>query len=150
VLDLIALNLAPAVVGCATAIRRFLAVGTGGASVNVSSQQAQRPVRGALPYATAKAAVEGLTRAVAYDYGPRGIPVNAAPWLDRHRALCGVPGRAGARSGGADPGGTASCTRSAGWDQRDDLLLLAFGERCLLARSAARRRSASPAQPPCR
>ncbi|MEK8109661.1 hypothetical protein NKG94_44695 [Micromonospora sp. M12] len=29
--------------------------------VNVSSHQARRPVTGALPYATAKAAVEGLT-----------------------------------------------------------------------------------------
>jgi NAD(P)-dependent dehydrogenase (short-subunit alcohol dehydrogenase family) len=77
VLDLIALNLNPAVVGSATAIRRFLAAGTGGAIVNVSSHQARRAVRCALPYATAKAAVEGLTRALAVDYGPRGIRVNA-------------------------------------------------------------------------
>jgi NAD(P)-dependent dehydrogenase (short-subunit alcohol dehydrogenase family) len=77
VLELIGLNLAPAVVGWPTAIRRFLAAGTGGAIVNVSSHQAARPVRGALPYATAKAAVEGLTRALAVDYGPRGIRVNA-------------------------------------------------------------------------
>src|SRR6266571_3131365 len=77
VLDLIALNLDPAVVGCATAIRRFLAAGTGGAIVNVSSHQARRAVPGALPYATAKAAVEGLTRALAVDYGPRGIRTNA-------------------------------------------------------------------------
>jgi NAD(P)-dependent dehydrogenase (short-subunit alcohol dehydrogenase family) len=47
------------------------------AIVNVSSHQAQRPVPGALPYATAKAAVEGLPRALAVDYGPRGIRVNA-------------------------------------------------------------------------
>jgi NAD(P)-dependent dehydrogenase (short-subunit alcohol dehydrogenase family) len=77
VLDLIAVNFEPAVVGCATAIRRFLAAGTPGAIVNVSSHQAQRAVRGALPYATAKAAVEGLTRALAVDYGARGIRVNA-------------------------------------------------------------------------
>jgi NAD(P)-dependent dehydrogenase (short-subunit alcohol dehydrogenase family) len=77
ILDLIELNLAPVVVGCATAIRRFLAAGTGGAIVNVSSHQASRAVPGALPYATAKAAVEGLTRALAVDYGPRGIRVNA-------------------------------------------------------------------------
>ncbi|GGK62380.1 short-chain dehydrogenase/reductase [Sphaerisporangium melleum] len=77
VLDLIGLNLAPAVAGCATAVRRFLAAGGGGAIVNVSSHQAQRAVRGALPYATAKAAVEGLTRAMAVDYGPSGIRVNA-------------------------------------------------------------------------
>ena len=77
VLDLIALNLDPVVVGCATAIRRFLVAGTGGAIVNVSSHQARRAVPGALPYATAKAAIEGLTRALAVDYGPRGIRVNA-------------------------------------------------------------------------
>jgi NAD(P)-dependent dehydrogenase (short-subunit alcohol dehydrogenase family) len=77
VLDLIAANLNPVVVGCATAVRRFLAAGTGGAIVNVSSHQARRAVPGALPYATAKAAVEGLTRALAVDYGPRGIRVNA-------------------------------------------------------------------------
>ena len=77
VLDLVALNLAPAVVGCAVAVRRFLRAGMGGAIVNVSSHQAQRAVPGALPYATAKAAVEGLTRAVAVDYGPHGIRSNA-------------------------------------------------------------------------
>jgi NAD(P)-dependent dehydrogenase (short-subunit alcohol dehydrogenase family) len=77
VLDLIALNLTPAVVGSATAIRRFLAAGTDGAIVNVSSHQARRAVPGALPYTTAKAAIEGLTRALAVEYGPRGIRVNA-------------------------------------------------------------------------
>jgi NAD(P)-dependent dehydrogenase (short-subunit alcohol dehydrogenase family) len=77
VLDLIMANLEPVVVGSATAVRRFLAAGAPGAIVNVSSHQAQRPVRGALPYATAKAAVEGLTRALAVDYGPRGIRTNA-------------------------------------------------------------------------
>jgi NAD(P)-dependent dehydrogenase (short-subunit alcohol dehydrogenase family) len=77
VLDLIAANLNPAVVGCQTAVRRFLAAGVGGVIVNVSSHQARRAVPGALPYATAKAAIEGLTRALAVDYGTRGIRVNA-------------------------------------------------------------------------
>jgi NAD(P)-dependent dehydrogenase (short-subunit alcohol dehydrogenase family) len=77
VLALIALNLGLAVTGCAVAVRRFLAAGTAGAIVNVSSHQAQRAVPGALPYATAKAAIEGLTRALAVDYGPRGIRTNA-------------------------------------------------------------------------
>jgi NAD(P)-dependent dehydrogenase (short-subunit alcohol dehydrogenase family) len=77
VLELIARNLGLAVTGCATAIRRFLANDSPGAIVNVSSHQAQRPVPGALPYATAKAAIEGLTRALAVDYGPRGIRTNA-------------------------------------------------------------------------
>ncbi len=66
-----------ALAGSAVAIRRFLADGTAGAIVNVSSHQAQRPVPGALPYATAKAGIEGLTRALAVDYAPRGIRVNA-------------------------------------------------------------------------
>ena len=70
-------NLRLAVTGCAVAVRAFLDAGTPGAIVNVSSHQAQRPVPGALAYATAKAAVEGLTRAVAVDYAPSGIRCNA-------------------------------------------------------------------------
>jgi NAD(P)-dependent dehydrogenase (short-subunit alcohol dehydrogenase family) len=77
VLDLITANLAPAVTGCRVAVRHWLDAGRGGAIVNVSSHQAARPVRGALPYGVAKAAVEGLTRAVAVDYGPAGIRCNA-------------------------------------------------------------------------
>ncbi|GAA1790878.1 SDR family oxidoreductase [Actinomadura chokoriensis] len=56
--------------------RSYVVTGTGGAVVNVSSHQAQRPVRGSLPYATAKAAIEGLSRALAVDYGPHGIHTN--------------------------------------------------------------------------
>ena len=100
VLELIGLNLAPAVTGCATAVRRFLATGTGGAIVNVSSHQAQRPVRGSLPYATAKAAIEGLTRALAVDYGPAGIRVNAVALgsiaTARYEEYLRQQGRAGA------------------------------------------------------
>jgi len=77
VADLIMLNLSPALTGCTTAIRRFLAAGTDGAIVNVSSHQARQAVPGCLPYVTAKAAIEGLTRALAVDYGPYGIRVNA-------------------------------------------------------------------------
>lgn len=74
---LIHANIAPALVGSAAATGEFLRTGTRGAIVNVSSHQGQRPVRGALPYATAKAAIEGLTRALAVDYGPNRIRVNA-------------------------------------------------------------------------
>jgi NAD(P)-dependent dehydrogenase (short-subunit alcohol dehydrogenase family) len=77
VLGLVTANLALALTGCHTAVGHLLAYGRPGAIVNVSSHQAQRPVRGALPYATAKAAVEGLTRAVAVDHGPQGIRANA-------------------------------------------------------------------------
>jgi NAD(P)-dependent dehydrogenase (short-subunit alcohol dehydrogenase family) len=77
VLELIIANLALAVTGCHTAVNHYLHRSRAGAIVNVSSHQAQRPVRGALPYATAKAAVEGLTRAIAVDHGPAGIRTNA-------------------------------------------------------------------------
>jgi NAD(P)-dependent dehydrogenase (short-subunit alcohol dehydrogenase family) len=77
VLEAITANLALAVTGCATAVRHLFAHRRPGAIVNVSSHQAQRPVRGALPYATAKAAIEGLTRAVAVDHGRDGIRSNA-------------------------------------------------------------------------
>ena len=70
-------NVEPVLAGCAAAIRCFRAAGHGGAIVNISSHQAQRPVRGAFAYATAKAAVEGLTRALAVDYGRDGVRVNA-------------------------------------------------------------------------
>ncbi|RKN42644.1 SDR family NAD(P)-dependent oxidoreductase [Micromonospora endolithica] len=91
VFDLIAANLRPAVVGAAVAVRRFLAAGSPGAVVNVSSHQARRPVPGALPYATAKAAVEGLTRALAVEYGPHGVRCNAVALgsiaTERHAAF---------------------------------------------------------------
>ena len=93
VLPLITANLALAVTGCAVAVRRFLAHGGGGAIVNVSSHQALRPVPGALPYATAKAAVEGLTRAVAVDYGGEGRA------LQRGRARLDPDCALGLRSG---------------------------------------------------
>ncbi|MEW9530495.1 SDR family NAD(P)-dependent oxidoreductase [Microbispora sp. NPDC049125] len=76
-IELIATNLNAPVVGCATAIRRFLAAGTPGAVVNVTSHQARRAVPGCTPYVTAKAGIEGLTRALAVEYGPSGIRVNA-------------------------------------------------------------------------
>lgn len=77
VLETIAANLVPAVVGTAEAVRRFLAAGSRGAIVNVSSHQAQRPVSGAMAYSVAKSALEGLTRATAVDYASRGIRANA-------------------------------------------------------------------------
>jgi NAD(P)-dependent dehydrogenase (short-subunit alcohol dehydrogenase family) len=77
ILEKITLNLGLAVTGSRTAIRRFLTQGKPGAIVNVSSHQASRAVPGSAAYSTAKAAIEGLTRALAVEYGPRGIRVNA-------------------------------------------------------------------------
>jgi NAD(P)-dependent dehydrogenase (short-subunit alcohol dehydrogenase family) len=101
VLRAVEANLAPAVVGSAVAVRHLTAHGRTGSIVNVSSHQAQRAVRGALAYATAKAAVEGLTRALAVDAGPRGIRVNAVALgsittarYDAHLAGLDAAGRA--------------------------------------------------------
>ncbi|MFI5778825.1 SDR family NAD(P)-dependent oxidoreductase [Nocardia sp. NPDC051570] len=77
ILELIEANLRPALTGSAVAVRSFLAAGIGGSIVNISSHQARRAVPGALPYSTAKAAIEGLTRALAVEYGGHGIRVNA-------------------------------------------------------------------------
>lgn len=77
VLAAVTANLSLAITGCHTAVGHYLRHGRAGAIVNVSSHQAQRPVRGALPYATAKGAVEALTRAVAVDHGPDAIRTNA-------------------------------------------------------------------------
>ena len=117
VIGLIGANLNPAVVGCAAAIRAYLRAGRPGAIVNVSSHQAQRPVRGSLPYATAKAATEGLTRALAVDYGPRGIRVNAvALGVDRDRTFGRASGGAGpARRKSTSSGRSGCCSRWAGW-----------------------------------
>ncbi len=49
ILDLITANLALAVTGCHTAVSHYLAHARAGSIVNVSSHQAQRAVRGALP-----------------------------------------------------------------------------------------------------
>jgi NAD(P)-dependent dehydrogenase (short-subunit alcohol dehydrogenase family) len=96
IIGLIGRNLDPVIVGCAAAIRHFMAT-DGGAIVNVSSHQAQRAVRGSFAYATAKAAVEGVTRALAVDYGAMGVRVNAVALgsiaTDRSDAhLAGLPG----------------------------------------------------------
>lgn len=77
VLDIVDAIVRPTVAGTFAALQEFLGAGTDGSIVNVSSHQAQRAVRGALPYAVAKSAIEGLTRAMAVDYGPRGIRTNA-------------------------------------------------------------------------
>jgi NAD(P)-dependent dehydrogenase (short-subunit alcohol dehydrogenase family) len=49
---------------------------TGGAIVFLGSTHTRRAFAGASPYATTKAAVEGLTRVMAAELGPRGIRVS--------------------------------------------------------------------------
>jgi NAD(P)-dependent dehydrogenase (short-subunit alcohol dehydrogenase family) len=48
-----------------------------GAIVNITSIHGKMTTPGMFPYAAAKSALEGLTRSLAVDYGPRGVRVNA-------------------------------------------------------------------------
>lgn len=55
-----------------------------GSIVNVTSVHARASLEGFFPYGAAKAALEGMTRSLALDYGPRGVRVNAvAPGYTR-------------------------------------------------------------------
>lgn len=73
----IALNLVAQLVGCQVAVQSFLASGTSGVIVNVSSIHARASFPGLPVYGSAKGGVETLTRAVCVEYGPRGIRCNA-------------------------------------------------------------------------
>jgi len=58
---------------CQAAVQEFLRVGNPGVIVNVSSIQARSVFPGWAAYATAKGAIESLTRYIAVEYGPVGI-----------------------------------------------------------------------------
>jgi len=67
-----------------------------GSIVNVSSTAAEFPSRGQVNYAASKGGVEGLTRAMAKEFAPRSVRVNAvAPGLidtDLSKAVRGLVG----------------------------------------------------------
>jgi len=63
--------------GCQAAAAHFLAEGTGGAIVNVSSLAGKRGSANNSVYCASKFAVNGLTQALAKELGPRGVRVNA-------------------------------------------------------------------------
>jgi NAD(P)-dependent dehydrogenase (short-subunit alcohol dehydrogenase family) len=67
----------------------------GGAIINVGSNSANLGLTGYPAYVTAKAAISGLTRALARELGPRGIRVNSLVpgWVmtERQRALWVTP-----------------------------------------------------------
>ena len=67
-----------------------------GSIVNISSTAAEFPSRGQVNYAASKGGVEGLTRAMAKEFAPRSIRVNAvAPGLidtDLSKAVRGLVG----------------------------------------------------------
>ena len=63
--------------GCAVAVQRMLAHGSGGSIVNVSSVQAQRSMPGTFAYAATKAAVDAMARQIAIEYAGDGIRANS-------------------------------------------------------------------------
>lgn len=57
-------------------IEAFLAQGTGGSIVNTSSWLAKGALAGSSSYSASKGALDALVRAVAIEYGPKGIRIN--------------------------------------------------------------------------
>jgi NAD(P)-dependent dehydrogenase (short-subunit alcohol dehydrogenase family) len=89
--------------GCSEAVRAFLAQGSGGAIVNISSLQAFSSFPTWTAYAMTKAALAGLTRNIAADYGSHGIRANAVapgpvwtPWNEANIARSDDPAAAAA------------------------------------------------------
>ena len=86
-----AVNLEAVFWGCSEAVSTFLAQGTVGPVVNISSIQAQTAFPGWAAYVAAKGGVEALTRYIAVEYGPANIRCNGvAPGTIRTPMLEGV------------------------------------------------------------
>lgn len=95
--ELLDANLFGYVWGCRAAARHMLAAGAG-TIINISSAADPHPPSGIAAYTTAKAAVNGLTRALGVEFGPHGVtvntvspgptetPINAENWTEETRA----------------------------------------------------------------
>jgi 3-oxoacyl-[acyl-carrier protein] reductase len=78
---LFAVNVRSALLMCAAALP---AMGAGGSIVNITSISGRRGAPMRAVYAATKAALDGMTRSLAMEYGPQGIRVNAvAPGVVR-------------------------------------------------------------------
>lgn len=75
--EMIDVNLGGTILGTRAVLAEFVATGTPGAIVNVSSIHASGPFPGAATYAATKGAIEALTRAVCVEYGHLGVRCNA-------------------------------------------------------------------------
>ena len=75
--DVIAVNLAGTVLVTREVVRSMLVAHRGGRIVSISSIVGSRGYNGLSVYAATKAAVDGLTRSLARELGPRGITVNS-------------------------------------------------------------------------
>jgi len=62
---------------CAQAAARIMIAQKSGTIVNISSNTAERAIRNRTAYVASKAAVDGLTRAMAVELGPLGVRVNS-------------------------------------------------------------------------
>jgi 3-oxoacyl-[acyl-carrier protein] reductase len=62
---------------CARAVLPVMLEQRGGVILNVSSVAATRPIRGQSVYAATKGGIESLTRALALEYGRKGVRVHA-------------------------------------------------------------------------
>ncbi len=85
-------NLSGTFHGCRAAGREMLKQERGGRIINVCSVLGERAIANAAAYCAAQDGVLNLTRALATEWGPRGITVNAIAqgWM-QHTALIGNP-----------------------------------------------------------
>ncbi|MBI2724404.1 MAG: SDR family oxidoreductase [Chloroflexi bacterium] len=92
-------NLAGAFHACRAAGKEMLRQEHGGRIINVTSVLGERAIAHAAAYCAAEAGVLNLTRALATEWGPRGITVNAIAqgWM-RHTAAIGDPDPAANRT----------------------------------------------------
>lgn len=85
-------NLSGTFHACRAAGKEMLKQGRGGRIVNVASVLGERAIANAAAYAAAQAGILNLTRALAVEWGPHGITVNAIAqgWME-HSAAIGNP-----------------------------------------------------------
>jgi NAD(P)-dependent dehydrogenase (short-subunit alcohol dehydrogenase family) len=86
------LNLSGTFHACRAVGKEMIKQGTGGRIVNVCSVLGERAIANAAAYCAAQGGVMNLTRALATEWGPKGITVNAIAqgWME-HTPLIGDP-----------------------------------------------------------
>ena len=59
------------------AVGRTMVARGSGCQINIASLNTDRPLKNVLPYAVSKAGITQMTRALALEWGPNGVRVNA-------------------------------------------------------------------------